>query len=391
MMCALFRMYKKHSVMRHTTQLYSYSSYLHAFMSLKINLGFIGLSLNDHWASNAHEPYLKKSSIYTIRAVANSSLESSKSAALTFGIDKFYGTAEELAKDPEIDTVVVSVKVPLHKQLITPALLQGKNAIVEWPLGRSLEEAKELTELARSKGVKTMVMLQARQSGVVKKIKEIISSQKLGKVLSTHLYAESYAWGAAILEEIAYLTEIENGANMISINGGHLLDAMCYILGEFQSVTATTHNARKTIEIRDKKGNKLRDAPLTSHDQMSVSGVLTSGVYASVHLRGGLYKGTHLLWEIEGTQGELQVRGESGILQLSFPKLYGSFDGEDMKEIPLHDEQATHVNVGRAYDEFAKEGGVYATWEDAVVRHRLIDAIYRSAETGSKQTYETTY
>ena len=79
------------------------------------------------------------------------------------------------------------------------------------------------------------------------------------------------------------------------------------------------------------------------------------------------------------------------MIQLSFPTLYASFGGEAMQEIPLHDEQATHVNVGRAYDEFAKEGGLYPSWEDAVVRHRLIEAIYRSAQTGTKQTYKTTY
>ena len=100
-------------------------------MSSAINIGFIGLSSNDNWASHAHAPYLKKSSIYKIKAVANSSIESSKVAAETFGIDKYYGTAEELAQDPEINTVVISVKVPFHKRLIEPALLQGKNAIVE--------------------------------------------------------------------------------------------------------------------------------------------------------------------------------------------------------------------------------------------------------------------
>jgi predicted dehydrogenase len=360
-------------------------------MSSRINVGFIGLSSKGHWASKAHAPYLTNSSIYTIKALANSSIESSKSAAEAFGIDKYYATSEELAQDPDIDTVVVSVKVPLHKRLIMPALLQGKNAIVEWPLGRNLEEAEELTQLARSKGVKTMVGLQARQSSVVKKIKEIITSGQLGPILSTHLYAAGGAWGATTSDDIAYLADVENGANMITIPGGHLLDAMCYVLGEFESVTATTHNARKIIEVRDEKGNKLRDASLTSHDQMSVSGVLTSGAYASVHLRGGSYKGTNLLWEIEGTHGELQVRGPTGHLQLSFPTLYASFDGEDMIEIPVHDEQASHVNVGRAYDEFAREGGLYPTWEDAVVRHRMIEAIYRSAQTGTKQTYKTTY
>ncbi|CAF1100140.1 unnamed protein product [Didymodactylos carnosus] len=360
-------------------------------MSSKINVGFIGLSTKGGWASVAHVPYLKKSSIYTIKALSNSSIESAKSAAETFAIKKYYATPEELTQDPEVDTVVVSVKVPLHKRLITPALEQGKNAIVEWPLGRNLQEAEELTQLARSKDVKTMVVLQARQSSVVKKMKEIIDSGKLGTILSTHQYAAAFAWGATTNENIVYLADVENGANMITINGGHLMDAMCYILGEFDSVTATVHNSRKTIEVRDEKGKKIRDAPLTSHDQMSVSGVLTSGAYASVHIRGGSYKGTNLLWEIEGTHGELQVRGSIGLLQLSSPTLWASFDGGDMEEITPQDEQGSHVNVGRAYDEFAKEGGLYPTWEDAVVRHRMIEAIYKSAATGTKQTYKKTY
>jgi len=326
-------------------------------MSSKINIGFIGLSTRGHWASYAHAPYLKKSSIYTIKAIQNSSIESSKAAAKSFDIDKYYATPEELAQDPEIDTIVVSVKVPLHKRLITPALLQGKNAIVEWPLARNLQEAEELTQLARSKGVKTMVGLQARQSTVVKKMKEIVSSGKLGKILSIHMYASGNAWGAV----------------------------------EFESVTATVHNSRNTMEIQDEKGNKIRDIPLTSHDQMSVSGVLTSGAYVSVHFRGGTYKGTNLLWEVEGTHGELQVKGPTGHVQMSFPKLYASFDGKDMEEIKIDEEQATHVNVGRAYDEFAKEDGVYPTWEDAVIRHRMIEAIYKSAQTGTKQTYNPTY
>ncbi|CAF0995494.1 unnamed protein product [Adineta steineri] len=355
------------------------------------NYAAAGLSSEGHWASAAHEPYLKNSSIYTIKALANSTIESSKSAAETFGIDKYYASSEELAQDPDIDTVVVSVKVPLHKQLITPAVLQGKNAIVEWPLARNLQEAEELTQLARSKNIKTMVGLQARQSSVVKKMKEIIDSGKLGKILSTHLFASGLAWGASINEDNAYLADIENGATMISIPGGHSLDAMCYVFGEFESLTATIHNARKTTEIRDGKGNTIRSVPLTSHDQMSVSGVLTSGAYASAHFRGGIHKGTNLLWEVEGTHGELQVKGPSGHIQMSFPTLHASFDGEDMTEITIEDEHATHVNVGRAYEEFAKPDGVYPTWEDAVIRHRMIEAIYKSAQTGTKQTYETTY
>ncbi|CAF0921690.1 unnamed protein product [Adineta ricciae] len=356
-------------------------------MSSKINIGFIGLS-KGRWAEHAHATYLQNSSIYKIKALANSTLESAKSAAETFGIDKYYGTPEELAQDRNVDTVVVSVKVPLHKQLIMPAIQQGKNAIVEWPLGRNLQEAEELTALARSKGIKTMVILQARQSSVIKKMNEIVDSGKLGKILSIHIYASGAAWGSAIDTANAYVANIANGVTLTSVPGGHTLDAMCYVFGEFKSVTATMHNARKTIEVRDEKGDTIREEPMTSHDQMSVSGLLTSGAYASIHLRGGSYKGTNLLWEVEGTQGELQIRGTTGHLQLSSPTLFASFNGEDLTEIKLDEEHGAHVNVGRAYDEFAKKDGIYPSWEDAVVRHRMIEAIYKSAQTGTTQTYE---
>ncbi|CAF1371181.1 unnamed protein product, partial [Didymodactylos carnosus] len=143
--------------------------------------------------------------------------------------------------------------------------------------------------------------------------------------------------------------------------------------------------------VGDEKGNKIRDVPLTPHDRMSVSGVLTSGAYALVRIRGGSYKDTNLLREIEGIHGELQVRGSTGLMQLSSPTLCASFDGGDMEEITPQDEQGALVNAGRAYDEFAKKGGLYPTWEDAVVRHRMIEAIYKSAETGTKQTYKKTY
>ncbi len=79
---------------------------------------------------DAHVSYWKNSSIYTIKTVLNFIIDTSKSAAEAFGIDKYYGTTEELAQDLEIGTVVVSVKVPLHKCLIRPAISPEQYSIV---------------------------------------------------------------------------------------------------------------------------------------------------------------------------------------------------------------------------------------------------------------------
>ena len=55
-----------------------------------------------------------------------------------------------------------------------PALKAKKDVYVEWPLGKDLEQAEEMTALAKSQGVKTVVGLQARQSLVVLKVSSML-------------------------------------------------------------------------------------------------------------------------------------------------------------------------------------------------------------------------
>lgn len=80
------------------------------------------------------------------------------------------------------------MNVPEHYALIRPALEAGKDVFCEWPLARNAEEAEELTALAKEKGIRTMVGLQARQNPSILKAKEIVESGKLGKILGTTMF-----------------------------------------------------------------------------------------------------------------------------------------------------------------------------------------------------------
>ena len=51
-----------------------------------------------------------------------------------------------------------------------PALEAGKDVFVEWPLGNGLKEAEEMAALAKAKGVKTAMGLQARCLPIVLKV-----------------------------------------------------------------------------------------------------------------------------------------------------------------------------------------------------------------------------
>jgi predicted dehydrogenase len=84
--------------------------------------------------------------------------------------------------------------VPQHYDLIRPALEAGKDVFSEWPLARNVAEAEELHQLAKEKGVRTMVGLQARQSPSIIKAKEIVASGKLGKILGTTMFGHVSAY-----------------------------------------------------------------------------------------------------------------------------------------------------------------------------------------------------
>lgn len=131
----------------------------------------------------------------------------------------------DLAKDKDIDLVVCSVRVDRHLPTISPSLKAGKDVLVEWPLGKNLAEAEELLRLKNEGGVKTAVVdLQARQAPIVKKLRDVIESGKIGKVLNSTWTAAGGGLGATITQAYEYLTQREVGGNLVTIHFGHSID-----------------------------------------------------------------------------------------------------------------------------------------------------------------------
>jgi predicted dehydrogenase len=131
----------------------------------------------------------------------------------------------ELAKDENIDLVVCSVRVDRHLATVGPSLKAGRDVFVEWPLGKSLSDAKELLRLKNEGGVKNAVVgLQARQAPVVKKAKELVESGRIGAVLSSTWVGQAGIAGPETSTPYEYLTRREVGGNMSSIHFGHAID-----------------------------------------------------------------------------------------------------------------------------------------------------------------------
>lgn len=95
---------------------------------------------------------------------------------------KVFETAEELNQQEEIDAVVIATPVDTHYPLAKAALNAGKHVLVEKPMTSNYEQAKELVELAKEKGLLLMVDHTFLYTGAVKLIKDKIDSGVVGNI-----------------------------------------------------------------------------------------------------------------------------------------------------------------------------------------------------------------
>src|SRR5947199_8086565 len=226
-----------------------------------LGVGIIGVSPVRGWAATAHIPALRALPNYEIRSLSGHSADSARAAGDVFGVRAVFSDPKQLVSQPDIDVVVVTVKVPHHRELVSAALDAGKAVYCEWPLGRDLDEARAMAALAAKQGVRTVVGLQARQAPAIEFVQELLSDGYIGEVLSTTMVGLSIP-GDVVGQPNAYLLDKTNGANMLTIAVGHSLDILNYVLGEFADLSAVSKLRRPPITIEDtgeRLGNTAAD------------------------------------------------------------------------------------------------------------------------------------
>src|SRR5271165_2449320 len=123
----------------------------------KIRVGIVGANPSRGFASIAHIPALQALPNFEISAVCTTRQDSADAAAKHFGVPLAFSDAEKLARDPSVDLVTVTVKVPDHYLPVMAAIEAGKHVYCEWQLGRNTDEAIRMRDAANRKGVRHAV------------------------------------------------------------------------------------------------------------------------------------------------------------------------------------------------------------------------------------------
>jgi predicted dehydrogenase len=298
---------------------------------------------------------------------------------------------------PGVDLVVVTVKLPFHRELVSAALGAGKMVMCEWPLDLDLSATRALQEQAQRAGLRTLIGLQARMAPSIRYARDLVEQGYVGDVLATTLVGSGIGWGPVTDQAHAYVYDAANGATVLSVPTMHALDAMNFVLGDLADVRAVAEVRQPNVLLADTGGS----VPVTAPDHIAIAARLASGAVASVFFRGGVSRGDNFRWEINGSKGDLVFTSPVGNVQVLAPVLLGARgDAASVQplEVPAGYELAPHApegpaaNVARLYAAFAENlagaasGALAPDFSHATRLHEWLSAIEKAARSGLPQT-----
>jgi len=151
-------------------------------------------------------------------------------------------TFEEILENPEIDVVVVNTPNEHHYSMTKAALLAGKHVVTEKPFTLSLDEGRELIELAQAQKKILAVFHNKRLETDHLTVEKILKDAVLGRVVEIEWHYDRYR---NVITHKAWKEDKLPGSGTWFDLGVHMLDSMLTLLGRPKAVNADMRSLRR--------------------------------------------------------------------------------------------------------------------------------------------------
>ncbi|WP_375599014.1 Gfo/Idh/MocA family protein [Devosia sp. Naph2] len=159
-------------------------------------------------------PAIQASPSSEVVAIASRDQAKARAAADQLGIERAYGSYQELFADPDIDAIYNPLPNHLHVPMTLAAARAGKHVLCEKPIALTAAEAEQLREIPS--GIVFMEAFMVRFHPQWHRVREIIRSGELGEVRAINAVF-SY-----------HNVDPHNVRNQADIGGGGIMDIGCY-------------------------------------------------------------------------------------------------------------------------------------------------------------------
>jgi YrbI family 3-deoxy-D-manno-octulosonate 8-phosphate phosphatase len=210
--------------------------------------------------------------------------------------------------DNRPDAVIIANPTALHLDIAIPSAEAGCSLLIEKPVSHNMERINELKNAVQRGGGQVLIGFQFRFHPCIQKIAQILNEGSIGRPLSAYAHYGDYLpdWHPWEDYRKSYSANAALGGG-VTLTLCHPLDYMCWLLGEVESLSAST--------------SKISDLDIQVEDVAQITLHFAQGTIGSIHLNYYQQPPSHLL-EIIGTHGTVRWDHTDNTV-----KLYSAHEG----------------------------------------------------------------
>ena len=290
-----------------------------------------------------------------ITAVASRDGARAQAYASEHGIERAHGSYEDLLADDELDAVYISLPNGMHHEWTLSAIEAGKHVLVEKPYSRRAAEAEEAWDAAERAGVLVMEAFMWRHHPQAAKARELVQSGAIGRLREVRTTFSFPLFDHANVRMVAEL------------DGGALMDVGCYCVS----------GAR----LLGGEPERVFGEQVTGPTGVDVD------FYGTLRFPNDVVAVFDASFTLPKRQ-RLEAVGEEGTLVVEAPwrSDWGGRVLVDGEQIDVPDENPYGLELTNFAAAIAGESEQLLGRDDAVAQARVIEALYRSAESGEAVT-----
>ncbi|MBI3921285.1 MAG: Gfo/Idh/MocA family oxidoreductase [Armatimonadetes bacterium] len=343
-------------------------------MAKKVCVGVIGAG----GIAGTHIKYLQQIEGVEVVAVCDIREDALKRTAESFNIAKTFANHRDLVALKELHAVTVCTPNYFHAEPTIDALKAGKHVMVEKPMSMTVKESEAMVATARQTGRKLVIGFQSRYSPAAQMIQRSVEAGELGKVLYSRCQALRRrgipSWG------VFGQKSLQGGGPLIDI-GVHIIEVAHYLMGRPQPISASA----SCYTYLGDKPSKVKSAwGAWDHETYTVED-LAVGL---VRFDNGatLFIEASFAAHLESDVFNFTLMGDKGGASFDPPRIYKDEAGTMFNMVPhfVGSEDQFALKMQDFIAVVRGEKKSTAPGEDGLTVQKILEGVYKSAETGKE-------
>ena len=301
-----------------------------------------------------------------VLAICRRQEELAKQLSQRYQIQRYYTDFDEMIQSKDIDVVSLAVPNHLHHPMTLSALDHGKHVICEKPLALDLEQATEMADKAKEKGLIHMIVFNFRFVPAISRMKELIEKGEVGSI--SHIFFNWFAKGRGDRESRFSWRFVrgQSGFGALGDTGVHGIDLIQWIFGDLKKLVS--HMA---VHVPEHKTDDGKYKKTEVEDSCSFLGEITDGAQVIFHVSSVTPCDRLIRLEVYGDEGVLGAQVVSRDQDYYGRLLGGKGENSLSQEIPIPERIKWDIRTG---DKGITSGGIFFA--------RLAQQLVRALQTG---------